>query len=90
MVAAFYSAVHYVNAYLWETYAFEPLNHSERTLAVRGDAALVPIAISYDALRTWGFLARYRPTFRPPDALIQRALQHLEHIRSIIVAEIGS
>lgn len=29
IIASFYSAVHYVNANLWENYEFEPRSHEE-------------------------------------------------------------
>lgn len=88
-IAAFYSAVHYINAYLWETYNFAPENHADRTLAVRRDATLASIALFYDQLRAWGFSGRYRPTFRPSDDLLQRALAYLEQIRSTILSALN-
>ena len=55
----FYSAVHYVNAYLWEQYHLGPRNHSERTYGVQQDSAINACAQSYDDLKDVGFHARY-------------------------------
>lgn len=88
VIVAFYSAVHYVNAYLWEIYDFDPQSHEDRSLAVHRDATLVSLAIAYDQLRGWGFSARYRPTFHASNALVQRTLDHLEQIRAAILAEL--
>lgn len=58
-VMLFYSAVHYVNAYLWERYHVNPANHGERTFGVHHDSAINACRIGYDRLRDQGFVARY-------------------------------
>jgi hypothetical protein len=45
VVAAFYAAVHYVNAYLWERYGLEPRNHAEQVRAVATDPNLKPVLV---------------------------------------------
>jgi hypothetical protein len=62
-VMLFYSAVHYVNAYLWEQYQVEPRNHDERTHGVQRDPAIGPCRFSYGALKDVGFHSRYTETF---------------------------
>lgn len=63
-VMAFYSAVHFVNAYLWEQLSYRPRDHSDRTGWVHRVAALKPIGSSYDVLQDYGWKGRYDPRFR--------------------------
>ncbi len=88
IVGAFYSAVHSINAYLWETYSFAPQNHEDRTRAVHRFAALSSTGACYDRLRNWAYSARYQPTFRASDALLEQALNCLEEIRSLVLSHI--
>lgn len=84
VVVAFYSAVHYVNAYLWEMLQIEPKSHGERTDAIHTLQLLRSFEAEYDALRDWAYLARYEPTFRVTDQRAQRALRHLDTIRVVV------
>jgi len=63
-VIAFYAAVHYVNAYLWELLRLEPNDHSERTRYVRNDRTLRRCRVAYGRLRDEGFKARYTRGYR--------------------------
>jgi hypothetical protein len=63
-VVAFYAAVHYVNAYLWEKRQIEPTSHSERNHFVNMAADLRPIAIHYARLEDAAFRARYLTGYR--------------------------
>ena len=67
-VVAFYSSVHFVNAYLWEARRFVPQNHGDRNLAVGAEPALQPMRASYRLLRTFAFLARYGVPFAANEA----------------------
>ena len=67
-VVAFYAAVHYVNAYLWETRRYEPRDHRARVNAVGQDRVLRAAYRSYMGLRTLAFQSRYHPSFRPTHA----------------------
>jgi hypothetical protein len=58
-VILFYSAVHYVNAYLWERYHLDPRDHAERTYGVHRDLAISACSLNYDTLKDVGFHARY-------------------------------
>ncbi len=82
-VAAFYAAMHAINAYLWETARLEPANHRDRRNIMDRWPALTPLRTSYFALLDYSVLARYSPGFeaRPPnlDALVN---QHLAHFRT--------
>jgi hypothetical protein len=62
-VIAFYSAVHYVNAYLWERYHLSPANHQERSYGVLHDQAVNGCKEEYELLKDRGFHARYSERF---------------------------
>jgi len=62
-VAAFYAAMHAINAYLWELARLEPANHRERLDIVLRWPALQPILASYEALFTFSIRARYEPGY---------------------------
>ena len=63
VVIAFYSAVHYVNAYLWETARIDPSSHGERQARLRREPAIRHCRRRYARLQELGQLARYEPTF---------------------------
>jgi hypothetical protein len=63
-VIAFYAAVHYVNAYLWEIRRYAPPDHDSRNRLVTGDITLAPRRHEYRRLLNTGFRARYVPGFR--------------------------
>ncbi len=64
VVAAFYAAVHYVNAYLWEQQRYEPPDHARRDRAVATAAPLRSAASAYLRLRIMAQHARYASRFR--------------------------
>lgn len=55
---------------------------------MRSDATLASVADSYDVLRDRAYFARYEPTFRASEALVQRASRCLDQIRSITTADL--
>ena len=60
IVGAFYSAVHYVNAYLVQTnYQIEPDNHKQRNWYVATVSQLKPINRAYQRLSDKAWEARY-------------------------------
>ena len=61
VIAAFYAAVHYINAYLSERLGIEPLDHTERSDLVARVADLRQVMREYHRLRVAGYEARYRP-----------------------------
>lgn len=89
VVVSFYSAVHYVNAYLWEHSRFAPRNHSAREQYLYADQRLAAIAISYDSLRDRGLLARYDPRARISADDAQRAVDELYSIAELVQRELG-
>ena len=75
VVAAFYAAVHLVNAFLWERQSIEPLNHEERSRFVFMISELRPIAHVYQRLSINAYHARYTPEYR---ISLQRARQFID------------
>ncbi|HYI14935.1 MAG TPA: hypothetical protein VEX37_06070 [Thermomicrobiales bacterium] len=63
MVAAFYAAMHAINAYVWETARLEPGNHHDRRDIMDRWPILVPICPSYDLLFDHSIRARYKPGY---------------------------
>jgi hypothetical protein len=89
-VISFYSAVHYVNAYLWERGRFAPRNHTEREQYLYADRRLSRTALSYDALRDRGFQARYDPRSRIAADDAQQAMDELHTIAVLVRRELGT
>ena len=81
---AFYAAVHYVNAYLWDRLQVEPANHFERERFIRTVADLRPFASHYTRLQAISRSARYVPGSHvsPEDAmaLIDVNLEEVRHV----------
>lgn len=67
-VVAFYAAVHYVNAYLWESRQFAPGSHVERRRYFRSDTVLHSIRERYQFLEGYAYEARYDVRFEPTEA----------------------
>lgn len=89
-MAAFYSAVHYVNAFLWETLAFRPSNHDERTDRVYSEPALNPVYDNYTLLSDHAWKARYYRDYRIPHADIQDLLHtDLAGVESAVESALG-
>src|SRR5437016_1157812 len=70
-VAAFYSAVHYVNGFLWERLGQDPNDHRVRRQFVARTAGLRHVLGAYDTLADLGWHARYTASFQPKPAVIQ-------------------
>jgi hypothetical protein len=85
VVAAFYAAVHYVNAYVWEIRHFDPGTHPNRSAAVRAEPVLRPAGQAYLRLQDHGFQARYVATYRPNAQSIRDRVQtDLEAVRRVV------
>ena len=67
-VVAFYSAVHYVNAYLWERRQVAPSSHADRRRLFYSDSFLVPVGRHYQLLQAYGYQARYEVDFVASEA----------------------
>jgi hypothetical protein len=65
-VVAFYSAVHYANAFLWEAHRFRPANHDKRTDRLYSESRLNPVYENYTILRDHAWKARYWRRYRIP------------------------
>jgi len=85
VVAAFYSAVQYINAFLWERLGMEPVNHSERSELVQLVADLRPVVAHYRYLRDAAYSARYDPEWRIATNRLSDVLADLESVATAIV-----
>ena len=75
-IVAFYSAVHYVNAFLWEVRRSAPTDHRERNEAIRAEAALQPIRDGYRLLRMFAFEAKYAAPFAATEVETRELLEY--------------
>ncbi len=66
-VVAFYAAVHYVNAYLWETQGVDPGGHGRRGKEVQRNPRLAACFGSYQRLTGLAWSARYSRGFVLPE-----------------------
>lgn len=88
-VAAFYTAMHAVNAYLWEIARLEPANHRDRREIVVGWPALSPIRSSYNALFAFSIRARYEPGYAMRRSRLNTLVsRHLAHVMATIEREL--
>lgn len=62
-IIAFYAAVHYVNAYLWERFRYEPDIQGKRPRRVVSDPRLTSCHASYELLKDQAYHARYAEAF---------------------------
>src|SRR5687767_9539734 len=65
IIAAFYAAVHYVNAWLWERWQQDPGGHGPRSDAVWLSPELQAAGAAYGTLKDLGWQCRYQPFFTP-------------------------
>lgn len=90
-ISAFYAAVHYVNAFLWERRQIEPSSHEERTVLVSSVRELRLVSTSYSLLLSAGLDARYRPRYRTHQRRVgTRVDEHLEAIRVAVLNALQS
>lgn len=86
VVAAFYAAVHLVNAYLWEQRRIEPRNHVERDTFVVTVGDLRSVTDLYAQLQDYAFRARYHPGFRLAFQDARLLIAHLTQIETTIAS----
>lgn len=85
VVIAFYAAVHYVNAYLWERdNRYDPGNHKNRGAKARTLPDLRRINRQYRRLNGLAYDVRYVETYRLNRAAAQSALNDLRDIETQI------
>jgi hypothetical protein len=88
-IAAFYAAVHYVNAFVWERFGQSPGDHQARRGFVSRTAPLNQVLRPYDLLMDLGWQARYALIFRPSPQLRQAVYARLDDIRATIYQGLG-
>lgn len=88
-VAAFYAAMHAVNAYLWEIARLEPVNHRDRREIMTRWSALQPLSGPYDSLFAFSVRARYEPGFATTTSRLNTLVnQHLTVVVAMIEREL--
>ena len=89
IVVAFYAAMHFVNAYLWELARLEPLNHRDRREVIGRWTSLGPMYAAYSTLFDFSIRARYEPGFsaRRSD-LVSMLDRHLARVMATIEREL--
>lgn len=90
LVVAFYAAVHFVAAHLWEIAGIDVQNHREREQFIRTSASLKLIAEAYQRLYDDGYNVRYAPVVRLQPNAIPDALGDLAQIRTVILAALDA
>lgn len=90
-VVAFYDAVHYVNAYLWERLGIEPVNHNQRVRFIGASSELRSVRRHYIRLQAAAFDARYvaAATISPEVAHVL-VNQHLDAVRVAVLRSLGN
>ena len=74
-VVALYSAVHHLNAYLWERHRLEPQTHPERTDQVKKQSGLRGVYFQYRRLNDLGWRSRYNASFQPHHLRVEAAVR---------------
>ncbi|HYI15020.1 MAG TPA: hypothetical protein VEX37_06495 [Thermomicrobiales bacterium] len=85
-VIAFYSAVHFINAYLWERQQIEPANHAERSRFVLFVREFRPIQDAYRSLRDIAYACRYSPQYRLTLDDVDICLTNLRAVEQLVEA----
>jgi hypothetical protein len=86
---AFYAAVHYVNAYIWERYRIEPRSHAERGYDVQPDPVLRRRERAYRRFRDAGYRSRYDRLYQvSPSEAAGLVNVDLAHVEATIMAAI--
>lgn len=88
VVAAFYAAVHFVNAYIWEVHRLEPRNHHQRQMHVFRDPALATMQRYYRTLAELGWAARYDPSAHMTRRILAESVSNLEPIKAVVLHEL--
>jgi ABC-type anion transport system duplicated permease subunit len=83
VVAAFYAALHYVQAY-FSRYSVEAATHDERFEQIKRDAKLRNVFIQYKYLYTLSRTARYQCSGLPAAAYSKEAKPNLNAVKTQI------
>ena len=87
VIAAFYAAVHWINAYLL-TQGYEPKHHTARDNAIRRYSVTRKIAWEYSELKSHSFSARYKAHRFSAKQIKEDVVPWLEAIKKQIIANI--
>jgi uncharacterized protein (UPF0332 family) len=87
VIAAFYAALHWINAYL-VTQNFKPANHETRDKAIVMYSVTKKIAWEYTVLKQHGFNARYRGFRFTAKQVRDQVIPFLEAIKKQILQNV--
>jgi hypothetical protein len=88
-IAAFYAAVRYVNAFLFERLDFIPSSHQEREAAIRMFAELRGVLDDYIGLHDAAGPARYSPRFTMAEDQVRTLVdEFLARVRQAVLSNV--
>lgn len=86
-VSLFYSGVHLVNAYLWETAHITPSSHAEREQIMRQWPTLSPVYNDYIKFNDYSGRARHTPGYSVSITEINRLRDvYLERVKNAVAS----
>jgi hypothetical protein len=89
-VIAFYAALHFVHAYLYEKEGQrDPTSHHERARSVENVRALQAAEIFYDDLYDISKKVRYNPQYRINSATAQEAIDDMNGVEQVVRRGLG-
>ncbi len=87
-VIAFYAAVHYMNAYIYEKQQHivtpDSGGHKDRSKRVKDASDLQGVASAYIRLSNLAYNVRYEPRYHLSDTVARTALRHMEAIEQVV------
>lgn len=90
VVIAFYAALHFVHAYLYEKEGQkDPKSHHEREWCVENIQALQAAEIYYDDLYDFSLKVRYEPNYRLNSLVAQEAIDNMHEVERVVRKGLG-
>jgi len=89
-VIAFYSAVHYVNALLWEQHGIAPANHTQRGGHIATLSPLTRARLEYRQVNSHAWNARYVSGYRLSETQTRDLLDaNLVQVEAVVCRALG-
>ncbi len=90
-VIAFYAALHFMHAYLFEREnGREPTSHKDRRNCMETVAGLMPAEDNYNDLYDLSVKVRYRSLYRINGATVQEALDNMGEVERVVRKGLGA
>lgn len=88
-VVAFYAAVHYIHAYLWERHRYNPRSHAARAQRVGHDTVLRQCQPAYTRLLGASISARYERLYQIHETRARELVEvDLAQVEAVVMAAI--